>query len=1601
ASAIALGMSDKAREYFAGQLPRTLKNGALSSEGQAREAPAEASSEGSQVATTWAQTLPEEMGSWSHVALLSRCSSSSESPASSPPKPGDQSGCNRAVRVLLPVGNYRPEKLAGPAEDTASGGTGGWGLAATAASPCQGGLSRQVNPPQPAVTRPPQKQAGAQLICLYLRFTCASGLQAVVSESPGDLAPPTLRSPLTSKILLASAALRIMPVLGSLRTRLRDWLLLTEPFSVALPLSERPTPPEPAWPKLWLWEKPVTSPRSRPGLRFRGSLLVAAPVLFLLCSQAARAKTASQRMSDPSDTFHKPCGQTGPQNVHTQLMETTLFLKQASEEHPRQQTRRPAQQELVLGEQGHAQDAGEQEALASRSMCQVVRPLQSGASGQPSPSRDAGGDVGAEQQAQPSGQPDQPAHQLSGCEAAFVTPLSDRGADISTLFHSRFQDYKSYQEDKYHKDKNSSLSQTDMNYIEESLLQYSDWRGQPFLREEAARFLAYYCKAPSQLDPENVVVLNGCCSVFSALAMVLCNPGEAFLTPTPFYGGFVFTTSLYSKVELIHVYLDSEVLDGKMPPFQLTVGKLEQALLDAQLKGKKVRGLLLINPQNPLGDVYSRESLKEYLEFAKRYSLHVIIDEIFMLSVFDESITFHSVLSIESLPDPDRTHMIWGPSKDFGISGFRCGMLYTPNKEVASAVSAFGYLHSLSGITQYKLCQLLRDREWIDQVFLPTKRRRLKTAHRYITSKLQALKIPFLKCGAGLYIWISLKKFLNPCTFEEELLLHRRFLDNKLMLSRGQSYLCKEPGWFRLNFADRHLQTAMDRFCQVLEEQKLKGIEKLTEDAWERAEVGPCPFSGPSPGLMGQWEPDLARGGPGKPWLPPDAPAIPRYPPPRSEGVNCALKGRDRLDPPRTARCAGLQIPGGTISGKLTLDARSPGAERGAAGRLGGAIPALRGLRVQRQKCQPFRLSALTLPPPAPCEAAADQQRALARSYPRPPSCRRIPRPGRARARGGGLAASRLEPSCAPARRDPGAPPPPGPGLCLPTRPPSALPSCRRREDGGELWGGLKQFGEDPREDCVQHVEPRESWLFGWSPLRALSDCVFQMFTRPQKEAGAPPTCLGPASTQNPDDNNGDGLERECPRKPEQKLPGRYGVGDPSAMFSGSSQLSSRGGVIKWFWDSAEEGYRTYHMDEYDEEKNPSGIINLGTSENKLCFDLLSRRLSLSDMLRVEPALLQYPDWRGHLFLREEVAKFLSFYCKSPAALKPENVVVLNGCASLFSALATVLCEVGEAFLIPAPYYGAITQHVYLYGNVRLVCVYLDSEGVKVKGLILINPHNPLGDVYSPGELREFLEFAKRHELHVMVDEVYMLSVFEESVGYHSVLSLERLPDPQKTHVMWATSKDFGMSGLRFGTLYTENRDVATAVASLCRYHGLSGLVQYQMAQLLRDHEWISQVYLPENHARLKAAHTYMSEELGALGIPFLSRGAGFFIWVDLRQYLRESTFEEEMLLWRRFLDNKVLLSFGKAFECPEPGWFRLVFSDKAHRLRLGMQRIRQVLEGKSQVAKDAASCQTQEPGGRLRSPSHCPLELCGASKIGEDELFARKMPGSASTLKE
>ncbi|XP_013365645.1 PREDICTED: probable inactive 1-aminocyclopropane-1-carboxylate synthase-like protein 2, partial [Chinchilla lanigera] len=427
--------------------------------------------------------------------------------------------------------------------------------------------------------------------------------------------------------------------------------------------------------------------------------------------------------------------------------------------------------------------------------------------------------------------------------------LSNCGSDIYTFYHSQCENYEAYLSNNYSICLSSLcfrnlglienrlsidlLSERfrgmGMNYCNEVLLQYPNSIGHRCLREAVAHFLCYYSRAPFSLKSKHVVVLNGCSAVFSALAMVLCDPGDSFLVPTPFYEGFIFASKMYANIELIPVHVESETTDMDIQPFQLTLAKVEQALLEAKSENKRVKGLLLNNPQKLVGHVYSKELLKEYLEFAKSNKMHVVIDETYMLPMSDDSVTFHSVLSLESFPDPQRTHVIWNTRRDFGL---RFGALYTQNEDVVFALTSFGYLYGISGTTQHHLSRLLQDRGTDCTLgqhrghrdFFDVKLHQLENRHNF--------KIISHNRGSGLYIWINLKNLLEPCTFREELILYRRFRAHKLILCSGKSYLLKEPGWFRLSFAQRpsDLKDAMHRFGRVIAEQKWYWMEKIQED---------------------------------------------------------------------------------------------------------------------------------------------------------------------------------------------------------------------------------------------------------------------------------------------------------------------------------------------------------------------------------------------------------------------------------------------------------------------------------------------------------------------------------------------------------------------------------------------------------------------------------------------------------------------------------------------------------------------------------------------------------------------------------------------------
>ncbi|XP_029442909.1 1-aminocyclopropane-1-carboxylate synthase-like protein 1 [Rhinatrema bivittatum] len=426
-------------------------------------------------------------------------------------------------------------------------------------------------------------------------------------------------------------------------------------------------------------------------------------------------------------------------------------------------------------------------------------------------------------------------------------------------------------------------------------------------------------------------------------------------------------------------------------------------------------------------------------------------------------------------------------------------------------------------------------------------------------------------------------------------------------------------------------------------------------------------------------------------------------------------------------------------------------------------------------------------------------------------------------------------------------------------------------------------------------------------------------------------------------------------------------------MCSSGSHLSARGTRIAGEpgGSTVIKGFAMYLQDPFHRHRNPQGILNFGTSENNLCFDLLRERITRPGMNCMASHLLQYSDTRGIKRFREAIANFLTTYGKAAVPVNPEHIVVMNGCSSIFASLLTVLCDPGDGYLIPTPYYGCINSHTGLYGETQPVHVPLFSEvtdgemhpfqltvekleaamqrameqDIRVRALILINPHNPLGDIYPAHLLKECLEFAYRYKLHVVMDEIYMLSVYGEDAVFTSILTLDDLPDPERTHLMWGFSKDFAMSGIRVGVLHTKNQEILTAVGRLALFHGCPGPIQYVLNQLLNDRDWLDNEYFPINKRRLQEAHSLLVGGLTELGIPVLRSLGGLYVWADFRKFLTSLTVEVELALWWKLIEEKLYISPGSAFYCYELGWFRLVFSNSKDKINLCLQRLQKVLE--------------------------------------------------------
>jgi 1-aminocyclopropane-1-carboxylate synthase len=309
--------------------------------------------------------------------------------------------------------------------------------------------------------------------------------------------------------------------------------------------------------------------------------------------------------------------------------------------------------------------------------------------------------------------------------------------------------------------------------------------------------------------------------------------------------------------------------------------------------------------------------------------------------------------------------------------------------------------------------------------------------------------------------------------------------------------------------------------------------------------------------------------------------------------------------------------------------------------------------------------------------------------------------------------------------------------------------------------------------------------------------------------------------------------------------------------------------------------------------------------------------------------------------------------------------------------LGTAIGDVGDGILLTTPCYVAYASDLSLLAKQTPVFVPFretdqfspgsvacydealakaEQEGTKIRALMLCNPHNPLGQCYPKNTIIELLKFCNRHKIHLIVDEVYAMSVFEiedaEAVPFTSVLSLDYKQhiDQNYVHHVYGMSKDFACGGLRIGTLYTKNKELSRAVSAMVGFSHTGTIDDRIGSVILEDEEWLDR-FLETARKRLTVNNKLAKALLTKEGIKYSpGANAGFFLWIDLGPWLGrfpgEDDWEKEEKLLKELLSNKVFLTPGKGQRAERAGFFRLVFSRPEEALKEGIARMVRTLEG-------------------------------------------------------
>lgn len=278
------------------------------------------------------------------------------------------------------------------------------------------------------------------------------------------------------------------------------------------------------------------------------------------------------------------------------------------------------------------------------------------------------------------------------------------------------------------------------------------------------------------------------------LGWAVGDPGDAILTSKPVYGRFELDFGVKAGLKMVYAETTHEnSFDARV------IDAFEAALAKSRVKGVSIRAVLIVNPNNPIGRCYPKETIVGIMKFCQRHRLHLISDEIYATSVFsdhDGLPAFTSVLSIEpGTIEDELLHVTYGFSKDFGAAGLRLGCVVTRSAPVMKLIQMTMRFHNPSGVSVAIADAILENRDWCRQ-FISDTRRKISDAYNFATKGLRERGVQYLPANAGFFVYINLSPFLTEGVEDAEFDLSQRLFDGGVFFHPKEEH--GEVGWYRM-----------------------------------------------------------------------------------------------------------------------------------------------------------------------------------------------------------------------------------------------------------------------------------------------------------------------------------------------------------------------------------------------------------------------------------------------------------------------------------------------------------------------------------------------------------------------------------------------------------------------------------------------------------------------------------------------------------------------------------------------------------------------------------------------------------------------------------